>query len=184
MLGYLNRPDANAETLHEDADGIWLKTGDIAWVDERGYYYITDRIKELIKYKGEFKLSRRLKKKSDPSANAGLQIAPAELEATLLECPFVADAAVIGVWIEEQATELPRAYVVLSAEGKKQQDPSQAVADWVAGKVSNHKKLRGGVRVVESVPKSPSGKLLRRILRDEAKAEAEKEAAAGQKAKL
>lgn len=116
--------------------------------------------------------------------STGLQIAPAELEATLLECPFVADAAVIGVWVEEQATELPRAYVVISAQGKKQKDPATAVADWVAGKVSNHKKLRGGVRIVESVPKSPSGKLLRRVLRDEAKAEAEREKAGGQKAKL
>jgi acyl-CoA synthetase (AMP-forming)/AMP-acid ligase II len=180
MLGYLNRPEANAETLYEDKDGIWLKTGgtslsfttiylscipfslipslcslafsplplpslspDIAWVDSRGYYYITDRIKELIKYKG-------------------LQIAPAELEGTLLDCPYVADCAVIGVWMEEQATELPRAYVVPSVEGKKQKDPAGAIREWVDGKVSNHKKLRGGVRLVESVPKSPSGKLLRR----------------------
>ncbi|ORY92647.1 AMP binding protein [Leucosporidium creatinivorum] len=157
MLGYLNRPEANAETLYEDKDGIWLKTGDIAWVDKRGFYYITDRLKELIKYKG-------------------LQIAPAELEGTLLDCPYVADAAVIGVWVEAQATELPRAYVVPSAEGKKQMDPAKAIREWVDGKVSNHKKLRGGVRLVESVPKSPSGKLLRRILREEAKREEEREA--------
>ena len=107
------------------------------------------------------------------------QVAPAELESTLLECPFVADAAVyhlplrcvapsshpfqvIGVWQEDQATELPRGYVVLSAEGKKQKDPSAAVRAWVDSRVASHKKLRGGVRVVESVPKSPSGKLLRR----------------------
>ncbi|KAL8280602.1 hypothetical protein RQP46_006925 [Phenoliferia psychrophenolica] len=147
MLGYLNRPDADAETLVEDADGIWLKTGDIAMVDKDSYWFITDRLKELIK------------------------VAPAELESTLLECPFVADAAVIGVWQEDQATELPRAYVVLSAEGKKQKDGSAAVRAWVDGRVASHKKLRGGVRVVASVPKSPSGKLLRRILREEAKKE-------------
>lgn len=116
---------------------------DIAWVDERGFYYITDRLKELIKVKG-------------------FQVPPAELEATLLECPFVADAAVIGVWYEDQATEFPRAYVVISQEGKKQKDPAGAVGEWVDGRVSGHKRLKGGVRVVEVIPKSPSGKLLRR----------------------
>lgn len=59
MLGYLNNPRANAEALHEDADGVWFKTGDIGYVDSRGYFYITDRIKELIKYKGEGCASRR-----------------------------------------------------------------------------------------------------------------------------
>ncbi|SCZ98633.1 BZ3500_MvSof-1268-A1-R1_Chr3-1g05514 [Microbotryum saponariae] len=165
MLGYLNRPEANAETLVEDAHGRWLKTGDIAWVDQKGYYFITDRLKELIKYKG-------------------FQVAPAELEGTCLECPYVADVAVIGVWDDDQASELPRAYVVLSAEGKKQSDGAKAVREWVDQRVSAHKKLRGGVKIVDMVPKSPSGKLLRRILREEAKAEAAQAKAAKQKAKL
>ncbi|KDE08326.1 hypothetical protein MVLG_01367 [Microbotryum lychnidis-dioicae p1A1 Lamole] len=165
MLGYLNRPEANAETLVEDAHGRWLKTGDIAWVDQKGYYFITDRLKELIKYKG-------------------FQVAPAELEGTCLECPYVADVAVIGVWDDDQASELPRAYVVLSAEGKKQTDGAKAVREWVDQRVSAHKKLRGGVKIVDMVPKSPSGKLLRRILREEAKAEAAQAKAAKQKAKL
>ncbi|KAK4703755.1 4-coumarate--CoA ligase, partial [Phenoliferia sp. Uapishka_3] len=174
MLGYLNRPESNAETLITDEDGVWLKTGDIAFCDAQGYWFITDRLKELIKYKG-------------------FQVAPAELESTLLECPYVADAAVIGVWQEDQATELPRAYgtfpvslsnahqltpafqfkVVLSAEGKKQKDGPAAVRAFVDGRVAAHKKLRGGVRIVDTIPKSPSGKLLRKILREEAKAEAQ-----------
>lgn len=149
MLGYLNRPEANADTIFTDADGTWLKTGDIAWVDNDGYFFITDRLKELIKYKGH-------------------QVAPADVESTLLTCPFVADAAVIGVWQDDQATELPRAYVVLSALGKSQADPSTAIRAWADSRVAPHKKLRGGVRVVDLVPKSPSGKLLRRVLRDEA----------------
>lgn len=137
------RPRPSLRSFGSATHSLPPPSSDIAWVDKRGYYYITDRIKELIKYKG-------------------LQIAPAELEGTLLDCPFVADCAVIGVWVEEQATELPRAYVVVSVEGKKQGDPAKAIREWVDGKVSNHKKLRGGVRLVESVPKSPSGKLLRR----------------------
>lgn len=77
MLGYLKRPEDTADTFLVDKDGKWLRTGDIAIVDKDGHYFITDRLKELIKYKGS-------------------QVAPAELEAVLLECPFVADACVIG----------------------------------------------------------------------------------------
>ncbi|KAL8283894.1 hypothetical protein RQP46_005326 [Phenoliferia psychrophenolica] len=152
MLGYLNRPAETAETFFTDKDGLWLRTGDIGTVDSDGHWFITDRLKELIKYKGS-------------------QVAPAELEAVLLECPFVADACVIGVWYEAQATELPRAYVVPSAEGKKERDPAGSIKAWVDSRVAPHKKLRGGVRIVESIPKSPSGKLLRRIIREEAKKE-------------
>lgn len=73
----------------------------------------------------------------------GFQVPPAELEASLLECPFVADAAVIGVWDDNQASEFPRAYVVVSDEGQRQTDPANAVRDWLDSRVSNHKKLRG-----------------------------------------
>ncbi|GAA5989659.1 hypothetical protein JCM10908_000577 [Rhodotorula pacifica] len=170
MLGYLNRPEANKETLVTDAEGtVWLKTGDIARVEDgkKGWFFITDRIKELIKVKG-------------------FQVPPAELEATLLECPFVADCAVIGVWNEEQATEYPRAYVVLTDAGKAERDAPAAINKWMEKKVAHYKQLRGGIKLVDSVPKSPSGKLLRRILRDEAKAEMEeaKRAAASHRAKL
>ncbi|TNY20897.1 AMP binding protein [Rhodotorula diobovata] len=168
MLGYLNRPEANAETLVKDAEGTtWLKTGDIARVDEEGLFYITDRLKELIKVKG-------------------FQVPPAELEAVLLECPYVADCAVIGIWNDEQQTEYPRAYIVLSARGKAESDPSATIQKWMAGKVAHYKQLKGGIELVDSVPKSPSGKLLRRILREEAKQEIEaaKKAAASQRASL
>ncbi|BGP39960.1 hypothetical protein JCM10449v2_003918 [Rhodotorula kratochvilovae] len=168
MLGYLNRPEANAETLVRDEEGtVWLKTGDIARVDDEGWFFILDRLKELIKVKG-------------------FQVPPAELEAVLLECPLVSDCAVIGVWNDQQQTEFPRAYVVLSAQGKSESDPSSSIQRWMSTKVANYKQLKGGIKLVDSVPKSPSGKLLRRILRDEAKAEMEaaRTAAKGQQAAL
>ncbi|BGP55422.1 hypothetical protein JCM8202_003750 [Rhodotorula sphaerocarpa] len=168
MLGYLNRPEANKETLVTDEKGtIWLRTGDIARVDEDGWFMITDRLKELIKVKG-------------------FQVPPAELEATLLECPYVADCAVIGIWNEDQATEYPRAYVVLTDAGKAERDAPAAINKWMEKKVAHYKQLRGGIKLVSSVPKSPSGKLLRRVLRDEAKAEMEaaKKAGNSQRAKL
>ncbi|KAM0787739.1 hypothetical protein ACM66B_003796 [Microbotryomycetes sp. NB124-2] len=146
MLGYLNRPEANAETLFEDEHGRWLKTGDIAVVDDEGFFYITDRLKELIKVKG-------------------FQVPPAELESVLLECPYVQDCAVIGIYHEDQATEFPRAYVVASAQHKDEKDLDRKIIDWVSGKVAAHKRLRGGVRFLNAIPKSPSGKLLRRELR-------------------
>jgi len=135
MKGYLNRPDATAETI--DADG-WLRTGDLCRADEDGYLYVVDRLKELIKYKG-------------------LQVAPAELEAVLLSHPKVADAAVVGS-PDEEAGELPKAFVV--AKG----DPTaEEVMSFVAERVAPHKKVRK-VEFVEEIPKSPSGKILRRVL--------------------
>ncbi|GAA5951876.1 hypothetical protein JCM21900_004172 [Sporobolomyces salmonicolor] len=166
MLGYHRRPDATAETLVKDPNGdTWLRTGDIVYVDEEGYHYVTDRLKELIKVKG-------------------FQVAPAELEASLLECPLVSDCAVIGIWSESSQTEYPRAYIVLSSVGKKEQDPAQAIHAWMKGKVAHYKQLKGGIKFVESVPKSPSGKLLRRLLRDQAKQELAQEEASKTKAKL
>ncbi|GAA6012359.1 hypothetical protein JCM11491_007109 [Sporobolomyces phaffii] len=160
MLGYHNKPDATAETLVTDADGdVWLRTGDIAHVDDDGLCFITDRKKELIKSKG-------------------FQVAPAELEATLLECPLVADCCVIGVYDDSQATELPRAYIVLSSVGKQDANYSDSIHRWFDARVAHYKRLKGGLRVVDSIPKSPSGKILRRLVRDEAKAEAARTAAA------
>lgn len=159
MKGYLNRPDATAEAI--DPDG-WFKTGDVAICPEtdvshpslrgKGYgehFYIVDRKKELIKYKG-------------------FQVAPAEMEALLLEHPDVADAACIGIYDEAEATELPLAFIVLAASynGAREQ-LEQNVRKWIDGRVASHKKLRGGVRVRQEIPKSPSGKILRRLLRDE-----------------
>lgn len=112
---------------------------------------VVDRIKELIKYKG-------------------FQVAPAELEALLLTHPKVMDAGVIGVYDDSQATELPRAYIV-AKPGVSTSDLDKEVSDWVAGRVAPHKKLRGGVVVIEAIPKSPSGKILRKDLRKQAEGE-------------
>ncbi|PWN44225.1 acetyl-CoA synthetase-like protein [Ceraceosorus guamensis] len=164
MKGYLNRPEATADCI--DKDGFF-HTGDVAILKDN-HFYIVDRVKELIKYKG-------------------FQVAPAELEGLLLQHPQVADAACIGVYSKAQATEFPRAYVVpKEASMWKEQEKAKAFAEeivsWVNGKVANHKRLRGGAVIVEAVPKSPSGKILRRILRDQAQKEAD--AAASSSSKL
>ena len=138
MKGYLNQPDATKKTLTEDG---WLKTGDIGYFDQDGFFYITDRLKELIKVKG-------------------LQVAPAELEALLQNHPKVADAAVIGV-PHERHGEAPRAFVV-------KRDPTlteKELTDYIASHVSEHKHLTGGVKFIEAVPKTTSGKILRRHLK-------------------
>ena len=139
MAGYLNNQEATDETI--TADG-WLRTGDIAVVDSDGYYSIVDRLKELIKYKG-------------------FQVPPAELEALLIAHPAVADCAVIGV-PDEEAGELPKGFVVI-AEGSDVSD--EELLEHVASQVSPQKKLRILERI-ESIPKSASGKILRRELRD------------------
>jgi acyl-CoA synthetase (AMP-forming)/AMP-acid ligase II len=135
MLGYLNRPEATAQTI--DPEG-WLHTGDIAYADEEGHFYIVDRAKELIKYKG-------------------FQVAPAELEAVLLSHPAVADAAVIPC-PDDEAGEVPKAFVVLKAETNEQE-----IKEYVAARVAPYKKIRQ-VEFIEQIPKSPSGKILRRLL--------------------
>ena len=135
MKGYLNNPDATAETI--DADG-WLHTGDIGYVDEDGHFFIVDRAKELIKYKG-------------------MQVPPAELEAVLLTHPCVADAAVIPC-PDEEAGEVPKAIVVL-----RQASEPEPIMEFVAERVAPHKRIRY-VEFVDTIPKSPSGKILRRVL--------------------
>lgn len=154
MKGYWNKPEATKETLTPDG---WLKTGDIAYVDEEGKFYIVDRKKELIKVKGN-------------------QVAPAELEALLLEHPAIADAAVIGVPTPD-GDENPRAYVVLQLDGKSKATKLDEIAAWVAKNVAKHKRLTGGVHVIDAIPKNPSGKILRRFLRDQARQEQKKGAA-------
>ncbi|MFB7469602.1 AMP-binding protein [Kitasatospora sp. NPDC056184] len=139
MKGYFGRPSDTAAIV--DAEG-WLHTGDIGFVDERGYLHIVDRVKELIKYKG-------------------YQVAPAELEALLLSHPQIADAAVIGV-CDAEGTECPKAFVV-RAPGSVLTE--QEVAAFVAGQVAPYKKVRA-VEFLDAVPKSPAGKILRRELRE------------------
>ncbi|MFJ2781011.1 MULTISPECIES: 4-coumarate--CoA ligase family protein [unclassified Kitasatospora] len=138
MKGYFGRPSDTAATV--DADG-WLHTGDIGYVDDRGYLHVVDRVKELIKYKG-------------------YQVAPAELEALLLTHPQIADAAVIGV-PDADGTECPKAFVV-RAPGSTLTE--QEVTAFVAGRVAPYKKVRV-VEFLDTVPKSAAGKILRRELR-------------------
>ncbi|MCP4869621.1 MAG: 4-coumarate--CoA ligase family protein [Proteobacteria bacterium] len=138
MKGYLNNPDATAITI--DADG-WLHTGDVATVDADGHTFIVDRLKELIKYKG-------------------FQVPPAELEALLITHSDVADVAVIGI-PDEDAGELPKAFVVRAPGSDVDAGTLQA---FVADHVSTYKRVRQ-VEFIDAIPKSASGKILRRELR-------------------
>ena len=101
----------------------------------------------------------------------GLQVAPAELEAALLEHDDVADSAVVGVTLGEE--ELPRAYVVLKDSAKRQVTPEEIQA-WIEGRVAKHKRLQGGVVLVDTVPKLASGKIHRKVMREWAKRDAER----------
>ncbi|KAJ5431486.1 AMP-dependent synthetase/ligase [Penicillium cf. griseofulvum] len=158
VSGYYNNDKASKESYHVDEDGTrWFRTGDIGTIDRDGYVAILDRIKEMIKYKG-------------------LQVIPSELEGKLVDHPDVEDAAVTGIWVEEKATELPVAFVVLSrqAKGRDQKAVIDGIHAWLNERVSNHKRLRGGIQVLSQIPKSPSGKILRRQLRDLLKSQAPK----------
>ena len=141
MRGYLNNPDATAQTI--DSDG-WLHTGDIGYADQDGHFFIVDRAKELIKYKG-------------------FQVPPAELEALLLTHPCIADAAVIP-YPDDEAGEVPKGIIVL----KEPVEP-QTILDYVAERVAPHKRIRH-LEFTDKIPKSPSGKILRRVLVDAEKA--------------
>ena len=144
--GYLNNPEGTANALTPDG---YFKTGDVGYQDKDGNFYITDRIKELIKYKG-------------------FQVAPAELEGILIGHPQVNDVAIIGVYNEEQATEVPKAYIVPKEGLGKGEKEAAEIAEWLNKKVAPHKKLRGGVKFVDEIPKSVSGKILRRLLKAKA----------------
>jgi acyl-CoA synthetase (AMP-forming)/AMP-acid ligase II len=135
MKGYLNLAEATAQTI--DAEG-WLHTGDIGYATEDNHFFIVDRAKELIKYKG-------------------FQVPPAELEAILLTHPAIADAAVIPC-PDDEAGEVPKAFVVLRGEAS----PEEIIA-FVAERVAPYKKIRG-VEFIENIPRSASGKILRRML--------------------
>jgi acyl-CoA synthetase (AMP-forming)/AMP-acid ligase II len=135
MRGYLNRPTETAQMLEPDG---WLHTGDIGYVDDDGYLYVVDRVKELIKYKG-------------------MQVAPAELEAVLVSHPAIADAAVVRM-PDEEAGEVPKAFVVASGELT-----AEEVMDYVASRVAPHKRVRA-VEFIAEIPKALSGKILRRVL--------------------
>ena len=140
MKGYLNRPEDTAQSI--DRDG-WYHTGDVGYIDEERWFYISDRTKELIKYKG-------------------MQVAPAELEALLLTHPAVLDAAVVRQ-ADEEAGEVPKAFVVLKPAGTAPTTTADALMSWVAERVAPHKRIRA-VKFIDQIPKSATGKILRRLL--------------------
>ncbi|KAL9647817.1 hypothetical protein ABK040_001322 [Willaertia magna] len=142
MKGYLNNIEATKETV--DKDGF-LCTGDIGYITESGNIFIVDRKKELIKYKG-------------------YQVPPAELEGILLKHPKIQDCAVIGIPVSEQYGEIPKAYVKLNANEKLTEEE---VMNYVAQHVAHYRRVRA-VEFVDEIPKSPSGKILRRVLKQQA----------------
>lgn len=139
MKGYYKNVKATEETI--DSTG-WLHTGDIAYYDEQNQFFIVDRLKELIKVKG-------------------LQVSPSELEDVLRRHPAVLDVAVIGV-PDDISGELPRAYVVKKSGAIASKED---IAEFVDEKVAPHKRLKGGVVFIDSIPKTSTGKLLRRELK-------------------
>jgi 4-coumarate--CoA ligase len=138
MKGYLNRPE---ETKNAFLDG-WLRTGDMVYYSDDRVFFVTDRLKELIKVKG-------------------FQVAPAELEEIIRDFPNVADAAVIGVPHPVNG-EAPRAYIVPKKDAKVN---IQALEEYIKSKVAHYKQLKGGVAVVDTIPKNASGKIMRRTLK-------------------
>lgn len=140
MKGYLNNSTATTEII--DCDG-WLHTGDVARVDSDGHTYIVDRLKELIKVKG-------------------FQMAPAELEARLLSHNEITDAAVIGVECAKDATERPKGFVVRASGSSI---TSEEIIEYTAKNLATYKRLKE-VEFIDKIPKSASGKILRRKLRD------------------
>ncbi len=143
-MGYLNNPKATSDTF--DIDG-WLHTGDQGIIDNEGMLTITDRIKEMIKVKG-------------------IGVAPAELEDLLLGHPRVEDAAVLGLQ-DEYSGEVPKAYVVLKGGEKGSAEVGEELRKYVRERKTRHKWITGGVDFVDVIPKSASGKILRRMLRDQ-----------------
>ncbi|GAA6001899.1 hypothetical protein JCM10207_002369 [Rhodosporidiobolus poonsookiae] len=148
-ISYLNNPDATDESFTDDG---WFCTGDIGKFDGQGCLYITDRLKELIKVKG-------------------FQVSPAELEDSLCASPLVQDAGVTSIYHAEHATEYPRAYVVpfdkdVLTDKKKGEAFAHALRQHVEGKHAPYKWIRGGFILCETIPKSPAGKILRRLLKE------------------
>ncbi|KAJ2457086.1 hypothetical protein GGF42_002892 [Coemansia sp. RSA 2424] len=146
MLGYLNNDEATRQTI--DKWGF-LHTGDIGFIDEQRFVFVTDRKKELIKFNG-------------------FQVAPAELEGILLQHPSVLDCAVMGVFDPMRQTEVPRAYLVLAEKRDllAADDAAKDIVVWMNRQVAYYKQLRGGYVLVSAIPKSASGKILRRALLD------------------
>lgn len=139
MKGYLNNEEATDAAF---VNGNWFRTGDMVYYDDNGFCYVKDRLKELIKVKG-------------------FQVAPAELEEILRTHPHIQEAAVIGI-PHDLYGEVPKAFVVQKKGSTLNESEVQA---FVEKKIAEYKRLRGGVHFVDSVPKSSTGKILRRELK-------------------
>lgn len=139
MKGYLNKPEETEKTFQDE----WFKTGDLVRCDEDRMVFIADRMKELIKVKG-------------------FQVPPAELEEIIRHFPGVADAAVIGI-PHERHGEVPRAYVLPKPNSTIDVDKLQI---YVASQVAKHKRLAGGISIIDNLPRNASGKLLRKNLKE------------------
>jgi len=152
-LGYVGDPGATNETFVKG----WLRTGDEVKMNRKGEIFILDRIKEMLKVRG-------------------YQVAPAELEGCILGHPDVSDTCVVGI-PDEYSGELPLAFVVLRPDAlrRTRDDPDatdvikRSIIKHVADNKVGYKRLAGGVEFVDAIPKNPSGKLLRRVLRDKAR---------------
>lgn len=147
-------PDMSVTSEALTPDG-WFRTGDVGYLDARGHVRITDRLKELIKVRA-------------------YQVAPAELEAVLCSSDLVADAGVIGIYDESEATEWPRAFVVPRRAELVEARDRKGLEELAAGlkalveeRTAKYKWLKGGIIFVDAIPKSPSGKILRRIMKDQ-----------------
>lgn len=143
-----SKPDMSVTMEALTADG-WFRTGDVGTLDKDGHLRITDRLKELIKVRA-------------------FQVAPAELEAILCSDEDVADAGVVGVYDEGEATEWPRAFVVARRKSDEAglRELARKLKALVEGRTARYKWLQGGIVFVEQIPKSPSGKILRRVMKE------------------
>lgn len=147
--GYFQNQQANDESFENG----WFHTGDIAYCEGGSKnWYIVDRMKELIKVRG-------------------FQVAPSELEGVLLSHVHIADAAVIGILAPGSESELPRAYVVRKPGSDVATLDEKAVKDYMGERLAKYKRLDGGVVFTDSIPRNASGKILKRVLREEAKKE-------------
>jgi 4-coumarate--CoA ligase len=157
----MNDPKSTGEAFHQG----WLKTGDVLRADTEEFFYLNDRKKELIKYKGLVLARSHLPKML---ISKSFQVAPAELEGILITHPFVNEGVVCATWDDTQSTEVPIAYVTLTKAGEDcvggLEVALHEIRKFVDGKVSPYKRLRGGVEILDEIPKTPMGKALRRLL--------------------
>ncbi|KAJ5414131.1 NRPS-like protein biosynthetic cluster [Penicillium cosmopolitanum] len=153
MLGYKDNDEGTRESMHGPE---WYKTGDLGYLDDKGYLIIVDRLKDVIKYKG-------------------FQISPTELEEIIGRHPMVKDSGVTSIWDDAEGTEIPLAFVVPqeSTSSIDRERMAMEVQNLVAGEVAGYKKLRGGVWFIDQLPRNPTGKMLRRELRKKAASKAQ-----------